>query len=47
MKPTDADHPPTIIILAAVWRADRPSPIIRPDVRAGPGKQTTPRSGDD
>ena len=50
-KPTDADHrPPPIIVLAAVWRADRPSPIIRdmicPDLRADPGKQTTPRSGD-
>ena len=38
--------PPPIIVLAAVWRADRPSPIIRPDLRADPGKQTTPRAGD-
>ena len=31
--------PPPIIVLAAVWRADRPSPIIRPDLRADPGKR--------
>ena len=37
---------PPIIVLAAVWRADRPSPITRPDLRADPGKQMTPRSGD-
>ena len=39
-------HPPPIIVLAAVWRADRPSPITRPDLRTDLGKQTTPRSGD-
>ena len=26
MKPTDADHHPLIIVLAAVWRADLPLP---------------------
>ena len=37
--------PPTIV-LAAGWRADRPTSTLRPDLRADPGKQTTPRSGD-
>ena len=37
MKMTDADHPPPpIIVIVAVWRADRPSPIILPDRRADP-----------
>ena len=44
MKPTDADHPPPIIV-AAVWRADRPSLIILPDRRADSGKETTPDQG--
>ena len=41
MKPIDADHPPPSFVLAAVWRAGRPSPIIRPDLRADPGKRAT------
>ena len=46
MKPADADHrPPPTIVLAAGWRADWPTPILRPDHRADPGKQTMPRSG--
>ena len=40
-KPTDADHtPPQIIILAAVWSADR-----LPNRRANPGKQSAPIRG--
>ena len=27
------EAPPSIIVLAAVWRDYRPSPIIRPDLR--------------
>ena len=47
MKPTYADPPPPpTIVLAAVWRADRSTPTLRPVLRADPGKQTTPRSGD-
>ena len=37
--------PPQVIVLAAVWRADRPSPIIHPDRRTDPGKQKKTRSG--
>ena len=38
--------PPPTIVLAAGWKADFPTPILRPDHRADPGRQTTPRSGD-
>ena len=36
-------HPsPPIIVLAAVWRADRPSPIILPDRCTDAGEQSRP-----
>ena len=38
--------PPPTIVLAAGWKTDCPTPILRPDHRADPGRQTTPRSGD-
>ena len=45
-RPMQITPPPPIIVLAAVWRADSPSPIILPDRRADRGKQMTPWSGD-
>ena len=36
---------PPIIVLAAVWRVYRPSPIIFPDRHADPGNQRRPDQG--
>ena len=41
MKPANSDHPP-LVVFTALSRADRPSPIVFPDLRADPGKQRTP-----
>ena len=45
MNPADADQPPPIIVLIAASRADRPRPIILPDLRADAGQQRSSDHG--
>ena len=46
VKPADADRPPPpIVILVAVSRADRPRPIIPPNLCANADQQGTLSSG--